>query len=86
MFRTMCKAGFYRNISDAAGFRQVLYTSALHQAKLRGSVDPSDAVTLSTQAIQSVNSRLDDSHLAVTDGVIGAVLAFASHAVNHFLI
>lgn len=78
----MCKAGFYRSISDAAGFRQVLCTSAMHQAKLRGNKDSSDALALSNLAIQSVNSRLADPLLATTDGVIGAVLAFALHAVS----
>ncbi len=43
----------------------------------------SEAIILSTQAIQSVNHRLSDPVLNTSDGVVAAVLAFSCHTVSN---
>ena len=35
MFRTMSKLGFFQSMTDPAGFRQILCTSASHMEVLR---------------------------------------------------
>ena len=83
MFKTMSKIGFFQTMTDPAGFRQVLCTSACHMEVLRGVMsEPSDAIVLSTQALQSVNTRLADPAQNLSNGVIGAILAFCCHSVS----
>lgn len=83
MFKTMSKIGFFRTMTDVAGFLQILCTSASHMMRLRTSNSSSEeAIVLSTQAIQSVNTRLADPVLSVSDGLIAAILAFCCHSVS----
>lgn len=71
-------------MTDPAGFRQVLCTSACHIEVLRASdSEPSDAIVLTNQALKSVNDRLADPTLNTSDGVIAAILAFCCHCVSH---
>jgi hypothetical protein len=44
--------------------------------------ESSEAIVLSTQAIQSVNNRLADPALSTSDGVVAAILAFSCHTVG----
>ena len=79
----MCRVGFFQSLSDPAGFRQILSTSACHMEVLRGAVsEPSDAILLSTQALQSVNDRLANLAESRSDGMLAAVLAFCCHSVS----
>lgn len=41
-----------------------------------------EAIALSTQAIQSVNSRLGDPAVHTNDGVVAAILTFCCHTVS----
>lgn len=83
MFKTMSRIGFFQTLTDPAGLRQVLCTSACHMEVLRGAKsEPSDAILLSTQALQSVNSRLADPAESKSDGIFAAVLAFCCHSVS----
>jgi len=83
MFKTLSKIGFFRTITDAAGFYQILCTSVSHMTTLRALpvAESSEAIVLSTQAIQSVNSRLGDPVLSTSDGVVTAILAFCCHTI-----
>jgi hypothetical protein len=82
MFKTMSKIGFFRTVVDEAGFRQILCTSSSHITKLRQGTETAEAVSLSTEAIRSINRRLTDPALGISDGVIISILAFAYHAVS----
>jgi hypothetical protein len=82
MFKTMSKIGFFRTVLDEAGFRQILCTSSSHMTRLREGTENAEAIALSTEAIRSVNSRLADPILGISDGVIISILAFACHAVS----
>jgi hypothetical protein len=86
MFKTMSKIGFFQTLTDPAGFRQVLCTSACHMEVLRGSSEPPDAIVLSTQALQSVNRRLADPAEIRSDGMLSAVLAFCCHSVSNSMV
>ena len=83
MFKTLSKIGFFKIILDDAAFRQVLCTSSAHMTMLRGGTENAEAIALSTKAIQSLNKRIADPVLAVSDGVIVTILAFACHAVSY---
>lgn len=80
----MSKIGFFKSITDPAGFLQILCTSVSHMTALRRLpvTESPEAITLSTQAIQSVNSRLGDPVLNTSDGVVAAILAFCCHTVS----
>jgi hypothetical protein len=82
MFKTMSKIGFFRTVVDEAGFRQILCTSSSHMTKLREGTETTEAIALSTEAIRSVNRRLTDPTLSISDGVIITILAFTCHAVS----
>jgi hypothetical protein len=82
MFKTMSKIGFFRTVADEAGFRQILCTSSSHMTKLREGTETAEAIAPSTEAIRSINRRLTDPTLAISDGVIITILAFACHAVS----
>ncbi len=84
MFKTMNKIGFFRSITDPAGFLQILSTSVSHMATLRYKpvAQNPEAIALSTQAIQSVNSRLGDPAVHTNDGVVAAILTFCCHTVS----
>jgi len=84
MFQTMSKIGFFRSITDPAGFLQILCTSVSHITTLqhRAVADSPEAIALSTQAIQSVNKRLGDPVLYTSDGIIAAILTFCCHTVS----
>lgn len=83
MFKTMRQAGFFNLVySDEAAFRQVLCTSSSHMTSLRNEAPSSEALSLSTNAIVSLNRKLTDPVLRVSDGVIVTVLAFGCHAVS----
>lgn len=84
MFKTLSKIGFFRSVTDPAGFLQILCTSVSHMNTLRSlpASESSEAIVLSTQAIQSVNHRLADPALNTSDGVVAAVLAFSCHTVS----
>ena len=87
VFKTMSSIGFYQTLSDPDGFRQILCTSACHMEVLRGTVsEPSDAIVLSTQALQSVNRRLKDPAESRSDGMLAAVLAFCCHSVSNLAV
>lgn len=81
MFKTLNKIGFFKIILDDAAFRQVLCTSSAHMTMLRGGAENAEAIALSNKAIQSLNKRIGDPVLAVSDGVMVTILAFACHAV-----
>jgi hypothetical protein len=69
-------------MQDPAGFRQILCSSAMHMSRLRGEAESTEAIDFSTHAIQSVNRRLMDPVIGISDGIIATVLAFACHAVS----
>ena len=82
MFRTLSRIGFWEaTLEDEAAFRQALSTSSAHMASLQDDPDVAEAIALSNDAIQSVNARITDPLLCVTDGVIIAVITFACHSV-----
>lgn len=78
----MSKIGFFRTVEDDAAFRQILCTSSSHMTRLREEAENAEAITLSTDAIRSINGRLHDPILGISDGVITTILAFACHAVS----
>jgi short subunit fatty acids transporter len=80
----MSKIGFYRSITDPAGFLQILSTSVSHMTMLRHQpvVESSEAIALSTQAIESVNKRLSDPVFNISNGIIVAILTFCCHTVS----
>ena len=86
MFRTMSQLGFFQSMTDPAGFRQILCTSASHMEVLRETpateAETMEALSFSTQAIQSVNSRLANSIENTSDGIVGTILAFCCHSVS----
>jgi hypothetical protein len=82
MFKTLNNIGFFKTVLDEAAFRQLLCTSSAHMTRLRDETENPEAIVLSTQAIQSVNSRITDPMLAISDGVLVTILAFACHAVG----
>jgi hypothetical protein len=82
MFKTLSKVGFFANMQDPAGFRQILCSSSKHQSKLRHEPESFESIDLSTNAIQSVNQRLMDPIAGISDGVITTVIAFICHAVS----
>jgi hypothetical protein len=43
-----------------------------------------EAIALSTQAIQSINSRLGDPAVHTNDGVVAAILTFCCHTVSGY--
>ena len=84
----MSKLGFFQSMTDPAGFRQILCTSASHMEVLRAKpateAETSEALSFSTEAIQSVNTRLVDPVKNTSDGIVGAILAFCCHSVSYF--
>jgi hypothetical protein len=82
MFKTMSKIGFFKSVVDEAGFRQILCTSSSHMTRLREGTETAEAIALSTEAIRSINRRLNDPTLGISDGVIITILAFVCHAVS----
>jgi len=84
MFQTMSKIGFFRSITDPAGFLQILCTSVSHMTTLQHQAvaNSPEAIALSTQAIQSVNKRLSDPVLYTSDGMVAAILTFCCHTVS----
>ena len=83
MFKTLNRIGFLRTVLDDAGFRQILCTSSAHMTRLREGTENAEAVALSTKAIQSLNRKITDPVMGISDGVIVTILAFACHAVSH---
>jgi len=84
--------GLYRNgwlpigLTDAAAFQQVLSMFVVHLRALygRGMGFPIvESLSYHTQAITSVRERLSNPAFVVTDGIIGAIIGFACHAVRH---
>jgi hypothetical protein len=82
MFKTLSRIGFFRVVLDEAAFRQILCTSSSHMTRLREGTENAEAVVLSTEAIRSINRRISDPELCISDGVIITILAFACHAVS----
>jgi len=84
MFSTLRKIGFFKAIRDEAAFRQILCTSSSHITSLRepGKAVNPEAIVLSSKAIRSINKRIIDPVIGISDGVIFAILAFACHAVR----
>jgi hypothetical protein len=82
LFETLSSVGFFKSIEDAAALRQVLCTSSMHQAKLRHGEESTEAIVLSNEALRSMTRRIADPALAISDGVLFAILAFACHAVS----
>ena len=84
MFQTMSKIGFFRSITDPAGFLQILCTSVSHMTTLQHQAvaESPEAMALSSQAIQSVNKRLNDPILYTSDGIVAAILTFCCHTVS----
>lgn len=83
MFKTLSKIGFFKIVLDEAAFRQILCTSSSHMVKLREGTENAEAIVLSTEAIRSINRRISDAVLGISDGVIVTILAFACHSVSH---
>jgi hypothetical protein len=85
----MSELGFFQSMTDPAGFRQILCTSACHievlRAKPATEAETSEALSFSTEAIQSINTRLVDPVRNTSDGIVGAILAFCCHSVSDFL-
>ena len=82
LFQTLSSIGFFRTVLDEAAFRQVLCTSSSHMTRLRDGTESAEAIVLSTEAIRSINRRITDPILCISDGVIITILAFACHAVS----
>jgi hypothetical protein len=82
LFETLSSVGFFKSIEDEAALRQVLCTSSMHQAKLRHGEESTEAIVLSNEALRSMTRRIADPALAISDGVLFAILAFACHAVS----
>lgn len=84
MFKTMSRIGFYRSITDPAGFLQILSTSVSHMTMLRHQpvAESPEAIALSTRALEYVNKRLGDPILNTSDGVVVAILTFCCHTVS----
>lgn len=82
MFKTLNRIGFFKTVLDDAGFRQILSTSSAHMTVLREGTETAEAVSLSSQAVQSLNSRISDPTLCTSDGVMSTILAFACHSVS----
>jgi hypothetical protein len=82
MFKTLNMIGFFKTVLDEAAFRQILCTSSSHMAMFREGPQTAEAIVLSTEAIRSVNRRIADPVLCLSDGVISTILAFACHAVS----
>jgi hypothetical protein len=81
MFQTMKEVGFFSIMTDPAGFHQILCSSAWHLAHQRGE-ENIEHLSHASAAIQSVNLRLADPIIGVSDAMIAVVLAFACHAVG----
>ncbi|KFY94298.1 hypothetical protein V498_03933 [Pseudogymnoascus sp. VKM F-4517 (FW-2822)] len=81
MFKTLNNIGFFKTVLDEAAFRQLLCTSSAHMTRLRDETEDPETIILSTQAIRSVNNRIADPVLAISDGVLVTIIAFACHAV-----
>ncbi len=83
MFKTLSKIGFFRTVQDEAAFRQILCTSSSHMMRFREGTENAEAIVLSTKAIRSINRRIADPVLGISDGVIVTILTFACHSVSH---
>ncbi|KFX97610.1 hypothetical protein V490_02708 [Pseudogymnoascus sp. VKM F-3557] len=81
MFKTLNNIGFFKTVLDEAAFRQLLCTSSAHMTRLRDVTENPESIILSTQAIQSISSRIADPVQGISDGVLITILAFACHAV-----
>jgi hypothetical protein len=70
------------SMSDPASFYEVLSQIALHVVSLRKEVGCVRSLTYHSLAISSVNKRLSDPILRISDGIIHAILALASFCVS----
>lgn len=82
VFKTLNTIGFFRTVADEAGFRQILCTSSAHMTRLRNGTENSEAIAFATEAIRSINKRLSDAKIGISDGVIVTIVAFVCHAVS----
>jgi hypothetical protein len=81
----MRSAWFTIGFQDAATFHMVLSNSAAHIDHLRGVPDGEkgvDAEKYHLLALQSINKRMSEPNLEVTDALIGAVSGFVCHNVS----
>ncbi|KFY34458.1 hypothetical protein V494_06754 [Pseudogymnoascus sp. VKM F-4513 (FW-928)] len=81
MFKTLNNIGFFKTVLDEAAFRQLLCTSSAHMTRLRDGTENQESIILSTQALRSVKNRITNPAMAISDGVLTAIIAFACHAV-----
>src|SRR2546421_32541 len=70
------------SMSDPASFYELLSQIALHVASLRKEVVCIRSLAYHSLAISSVNKRLSDPILGISDGIINAILALASFCVS----
>jgi hypothetical protein len=82
MFKTLSNIGLFRIVLDEAAFYQILCTSLLHTTSLRERTESTEAIVLSTGAIQSVNRGIADLVLDISDGITVTILA--CHVVGAF--
>lgn len=88
MFKAMRAVGFFQIMADPAGFHLMLSSAAWHMAHLRGSEKAGsdiDFVSHANAGIQSVKQRLADAAQAISDNMIGNIIAFSCHAVRDVL-
>lgn len=63
-------------LRDPASFLQQLSTTVMHQMFVHGTNDEKKALMYQQRALQSVNKRLSDPVLGLSDGVVGTVVSF----------
>jgi hypothetical protein len=82
-FRPFRDCWFPIAMLDAAAFHQVLSNSALQLASLKaeGTQETVESMRYHTRAIESVQQRISDPVLGITDGIIVTIIAFACHDV-----
>jgi hypothetical protein len=69
-------------LRDAASFFQQLSTTIMHQRLVHGADDESKVLTYQQMALQSVNERLSDPVLGLSDGIVGTVVSFLTNDVR----
>jgi hypothetical protein len=63
-------------LRDPASFFQQLSTTITHRSAVYQTNDKQKALVYHQQALRSVNERLGDPVLGVSDGVVGTVVSF----------
>ena len=73
-------------MADPAAFHQILFNSSLRIGMFHKSVgtDNVQSVAHYASAVRSIQQRLCDPIVGISDGVIGAIIAFGCHDVGFF--